>query len=149
MAVLFFNLLNAKSFSFFESVTGSLRHNITLKYLSLMFENKYSLMVYSAQRLWKKADIIEQFHLISAIGNYTLDEMMQNSDTNMTDTETLEEKYWQRERYRHKGTRHYYNIEPRLCCQILSLGRTQMKAGYFRARPSRKGICKFIRGTKC
>ena len=58
-----------------------------------MFDNKYSLMVYSAQRLCKKADIIEQFHLISAIGNYTLDEMMQNSDTNMTDTETLEEKY--------------------------------------------------------
>ena len=41
----------------------------------------------------KKADIIEQFHLISATGNYALDEMMQNSDTNMTDTEALWEKY--------------------------------------------------------
>lgn len=39
----------------------------------------------------KKADIIEQCHLISAIGNYTLDEMTQDSDTNMTDTETLED----------------------------------------------------------
>mmetsp|Transcript_44889 Transcript_44889/g.53972 ORF Transcript_44889/g.53972 Transcript_44889/m.53972 type:complete len:180 (+) Transcript_44889:413-952(+) len=39
----------------------------------------------------EKADIIEQCHLTSAAGNDTLNVMTQDSDTKMTDNETLEE----------------------------------------------------------